>query len=375
MLNRAHFLERQAEKAVRKGKVEDAIRLHKEAADVLADLLQGVINTKVAESVRLQAELHQKQSVALDHHHQHYQQQQHQLPKRDHQPGLGNQRRAPPPAYSENAVPETMSSHTNHKRGTRRHGHDEGPIAASPRVPGHQPPHRRRRASRDREPGQEQLQLRKNIHRRFEEAELLLGQLCITAPSSGQEEQLEQDPFRVALEGEGLPSVGDGRSLPPGSGDPADQQQIQCAAVGRAGAAAIAGKMLQPMNDKVIIEELQLANSHLRQMVDDLFQQLSDSHQENIRLKAEVKALEQQMLAARKSGHKEDGAGFALPRPDHGPRPVPASATAENDDEEEAAMAPAMTLDNDGLLNLPPLELPPTFDFQPVADADPESPK
>ena len=47
MLNKAHALHRQAEKASRKGRVEEAIQLHKEAADILRDLLQTIINDKV----------------------------------------------------------------------------------------------------------------------------------------------------------------------------------------------------------------------------------------------------------------------------------------------------------------------------------------
>ena len=47
MLNKAHSLHRQAEKASRKGRVEEAIQLHKEAADILRDLLQTIINDKV----------------------------------------------------------------------------------------------------------------------------------------------------------------------------------------------------------------------------------------------------------------------------------------------------------------------------------------
>ena len=98
MLNKAHLLHRQAEKASRKGRVEEAIQLHKEAADILRDLLQTIINDKVwinllctpctkflryckissrkistsyssipqvAESVRLQAELHEKEKLIL----------------------------------------------------------------------------------------------------------------------------------------------------------------------------------------------------------------------------------------------------------------------------------------------------------------------
>ena len=47
MLNRAHYLERQAEKAARKGRIEEAIQNHKEAADILRNLLQSVIDDKV----------------------------------------------------------------------------------------------------------------------------------------------------------------------------------------------------------------------------------------------------------------------------------------------------------------------------------------
>ena len=50
MLNKAHSLHRQAEKASRKGRVEEAIQLHKEAADILRDLLQTIINDKVITS-------------------------------------------------------------------------------------------------------------------------------------------------------------------------------------------------------------------------------------------------------------------------------------------------------------------------------------
>ena len=51
MLNKAHHLHRQAEKASRKGRVEEAIQLHKEAADILRDLLQTIINDKVLPNI------------------------------------------------------------------------------------------------------------------------------------------------------------------------------------------------------------------------------------------------------------------------------------------------------------------------------------
>ena len=54
MLNRAHWLHRQAEKATRKGNVEEAVKYHKEAADILNQLLQNILDEKVAESLRLQ---------------------------------------------------------------------------------------------------------------------------------------------------------------------------------------------------------------------------------------------------------------------------------------------------------------------------------
>ena len=56
MLNRAHWLHRQAEKATRKGNVEEAVKYHKEAADILNQLLQNILDEKVAESLRLQVE-------------------------------------------------------------------------------------------------------------------------------------------------------------------------------------------------------------------------------------------------------------------------------------------------------------------------------
>merc|ERR1712141_689394 len=66
-LNRAHWLHRQAEKATRKGRVEEAVQYHKEAADILNELLQNILDEKVAESVRLQAQLHEKERLILRH--------------------------------------------------------------------------------------------------------------------------------------------------------------------------------------------------------------------------------------------------------------------------------------------------------------------
>ena len=47
-------------RATRKGRVDEAVQYHKEAADILNELLQNILDEKVAESVRLQAQLHEK---------------------------------------------------------------------------------------------------------------------------------------------------------------------------------------------------------------------------------------------------------------------------------------------------------------------------
>ena len=47
-------------RATRKGDSLKAVQYHKEAADILNELLQNILDEKVAESVRLQAQLHEK---------------------------------------------------------------------------------------------------------------------------------------------------------------------------------------------------------------------------------------------------------------------------------------------------------------------------
>ena len=65
MLNRAHALHRQAEKATRKGNFDEAVKFHKEAADILNQLLENILEEKFAESIRLQAQLHEKERTIL----------------------------------------------------------------------------------------------------------------------------------------------------------------------------------------------------------------------------------------------------------------------------------------------------------------------
>ena len=58
------------------------------------------------------------------------------------------------------------------------------------------------------------------------------------------------------------------------------------------------GALKRPKDDKIIIEELQIANCHLRKMVDNLFFELSNCQQENFELKARVRVLEEQLAIA-----------------------------------------------------------------------------
>ena len=60
----------------------------------------------------------------------------------------------------------------------------------------------------------------------------------------------------------------------------------------------VSGGMKRPKDDKIIIEELQVANCHLRKMVDSLFYELSNCQQENFELKARVRLLEEQLAVA-----------------------------------------------------------------------------
>ena len=57
------------------------------------------------------------------------------------------------------------------------------------------------------------------------------------------------------------------------------------------------GALKKPKDDKIIIEELQVANCHLRKMVDSLFFELSNCQQENFELKARIRILEEQLAA------------------------------------------------------------------------------
>ena len=56
-LNHAHWLNRQAAKATRKGHLAEAIDKHREATEVLNQVLASITAAKVAESVKLQIQV------------------------------------------------------------------------------------------------------------------------------------------------------------------------------------------------------------------------------------------------------------------------------------------------------------------------------
>jgi len=283
MLNRAHYLERQAEKAARKGRVEEAIQLHKEAADILRDLLQSVIDDKVKESVRLQAELHDKEKKVLK-----QQRKRCQKVRKDLETLKMNHEKAKSPKRASALQPS---------------GGDQG--------------------------------LQSSIHRKFQETQHLLDQLRIqedysdctsldTTTTSGAAAVAATSP---------VPSSHQSRL-------PVEDSTHK-----------------KPKEDKVIIEELRTANSHLRKMVDTLFFELSACQEENIRLKSRIREMERAQRRA--------------PPPETSPRGVRRAGSAkkvsyENVDEEEEVggyLGMQKILPTEELPPLPPLDMPPAFNF------------
>jgi len=196
MLNRAHALHRQAEKATRKGNFDEAVKYHKEAADLLNQLLENILEEKFAESIRLQAQLHEKEKTILR-----------------------NQKKKAEKAYRESVI-RNMSNKEASNRLDKLQPCDEAVGA---------------KGSRD----------------------------FIAVPSDYLNNDSNQDVV-----------VG------------------------------VASK--RPKDDKVIIEELQVANCHLRKMVDSLFHELSTCQRENLELKTRVRYLESMQVT---------GSGGIIPPP------------------------------------------------------------
>jgi len=345
MLNRAHYLERQAEKAARKGHIEEAIHLHKDAADILRDLLQTVIDDKVKESVRLQSQLHEKEKVVLKQQRKRCQKVYKDLEtlkmnhERDggHRTNSGNSGRRTPGSHSQKSQKSTGSGGSHH------HHH-----------------HHHRRGSEDRESGSS---LQSSIYRKFQETENLLDQLRI--------QEVDAD---VSLSSE-CASVA--TAVRPSS----SRRQLE---EGAAAAASYSGNP-EPSSpdtkklakdDKVIIEELQTANSHLRKMVDSLFFELSACQEENHRLKLKIRELEadnQALLAAPAPAPTRAPpvvmttfGGTPSESPRSLRRPVRRPATkcdTFNDTEEESFVGMQRIVPTEELPPLPPLDMPPAFNF------------
>jgi len=188
MLNRAHALHRQAEKATRKGNFDEAVKFHKEAADILNQLLENILEEKFAESIRLQAQLHEKEKTILR-----------------------NQKKKAEKAYRESVIRNMSSKEAS--------GHTSNLL--------------------------DKLQL-------CDDHLAEKGSRAFTAVPSDYLLQNNNSNQDVVV--------------------------------------GVASK--KPKDDKVIIEELQVANCHLRKMVDSLFHELSTCQRENLELKARIRYLE-----------------------------------------------------------------------------------
>ena len=73
---------------------------------------------------------------------------------------------------------------------------------------------------------------------------------------------------------------------------------------------AIGAKM--PKDDKIIIEELQTANNHLRSMVETMFYDLETFRKENVELRARVRDLEAEKRV--RLAHTDTGNAAPTPR-------------------------------------------------------------
>ena len=304
MLNRAHCLERQAEKAARKGRIEEAIQLHKEAADILRDLLQTVIDDKVRESVRLQTQLHEKEKTVLK-----------------------QQRKRCQKVYKDlESLKGKMSHHHPESR-------TPGSGRKTPQKSHHHHPHLDETSS-----------LQSSIYRKFQETENLLDQLRIQ----------------------------DGISF-----DDSDCTSLATTATEVRAAHYVSEESYKkPKDDKVIIEELQTANSHLRKMVDTLFFELSACQEENSRLKCKIRELEEQQQESRPSSSFRpiqtpiESSPRSLRR-----TPVKYKSPVNDllDGNEDDMYGIQRIVPSEELPALPPLEMPPAFNFGNLDSPTPSS--
>ena len=179
--------------------------------------------------------------------------------------------------------------------------------------------------------------LQLSIYRKFEETESLLDQLKITDDSSSVIASSSERSFIA---------------------------ESQCHENELRRNIVVGEASKKPKDEKVIIEELTVANSHLRKMVEELFSELSGCQRENLELRNRVRYLEGlhgstipirpppplQSHSAQPSP-KHPGMRTFRPEPMI-PRPTIAQQATISDD--------SISLPH---INLPPLELP-EFDFE-----------
>lgn len=323
MLNKAHSLHRQAEKASRKGRVEEAIQLHKEAADILRDLLQTIINDKVAESVRLQAELHEKEKTILR-----------QQRKRCQKVYKDLESLRSKMSEAQEAARDLQLVQIRNTDGTRSETPRSTTSRSSSRSKRRQSPHQSqernyRAHSHQRQKVYEESTLQNSIYRKFEETETLLDQLRIQEgfglnhPQAGSttsgDDALTATASEIEMQRIGMKTPSGRTSAVPSllaqggtssthSNTPQHHhrcRKVSSASRSRSSSASrrnntqtLPGALKRPKDDKIIIEELQIANCHLRKMVDNLFSELSICQQENFELKARVRLLEEQLAMA-----------------------------------------------------------------------------
>ena len=231
MLNHAHQLQRQAEKATKKGRVTEAIQKHREAADILHALLETCLAKKARESVQIQAEFHEREQRLL----QSYSQRCDRLAENLAQLRITMEGQQP-------SSSSDSSSGKDYGFSQLRRGGAQAATAAA-------------RTGEQRAPRTTDRNLQTNIYRAFDDTETLIERL------RGED----------------------------------DGTSASAAASSARVAAAAAGGTKKPKDEKVIIEELEVANSHLRNMVDSLFVELDHSRRENIDLKERIHELEEQI--------------------------------------------------------------------------------
>lgn len=299
MLNRAHWLHRQAEKATRKGRVEEAIKYHKEATDILNQLLQNILDEKAKESIRLQAQLHEKERLILK-----------------------QQRKRAEQVYRD--------------------------LESLRKMTANQP------ATTDGD----SLQI--SIYRKFEETECLLDQLRIHDDSTITDDACSMSSSSASVR----PPLSERSftAVPINGNNKAARESV---------VVGIASK--KPKDEKVIIEELQVANSHLRKMVDSLFFELSSAQRENLELKARLRYYEgihckpiaiqtqgpQRPLLQSLSAQPSPQHGFRTFKPDLTPVRVPKRTQVAFGRDDETSLQSSSTINEEcDLPPLPPLDLP-----------------